>query len=53
VPLICTHHPDDLVIDETRQTEKESAAAAKRKRETWEDMQLLLRTLGRPVPAGK
>jgi DNA polymerase len=53
VPLVCTHHPNDLVIDEATQTEKERAAAARRKRETWEDMQLLLRTMGRAVPGAK
>jgi uracil-DNA glycosylase len=53
VPLICTHHPDELVIDEARQSALEAAAAGKRKRETWDDMQLLLRTMGRDVPTGK
>jgi DNA polymerase len=43
VPLICTHHPDDILKD---------ATGAKR-REAWDDMKLLLSAMGRPVPAGK
>ena len=43
VPLICTHHPDDV--------EKDASGA--KKRETWDDMKLLLRTMGRDVPTGK
>jgi DNA polymerase len=50
VPLVCTHHPNDLVIDEAKPNEQ---AVAKRKRETWEDMQLLLRTMGREAPGNK
>ncbi len=53
VPLICTHHPDELVIDEQKQSEKEVAAALKRKRETWDDMKLLLSAMGRQTPEGK
>ena len=41
VPVICTHHPDDIGGDE------------RLKRETWEDMKLLLRTMGRDVPGAK
>ncbi len=40
VPLVCTHHPNDIENDETGQL----------KRETWDDMKLLLRTMGREVP---
>ena len=43
VPLVCTHHPDDVEKDVT----------GKLKPETWEDMKLLLRTMGRSVPAAK
>lgn len=43
VPLICTHHPDDI----------EGDASGRLKRETWEDMKLLLRTMGREVPGAK
>jgi uracil-DNA glycosylase len=39
VPLVCTHHPDDIVKD----------ASDTKKRETWEDMKLMLRTMGRTV----
>jgi uracil-DNA glycosylase family 4 len=43
VPLICTHHPDEVEKDKT----------GKLKPETWEDMKLLLRTMGREVPTNK
>ncbi len=43
VPLVCTHHPDDIVKDTTD----------KLKPEAWEDMKLLLRTMGRQVPGAK
>jgi|SRR5579883_36334 len=43
VPLICTHHPDEIEKDTT----------GGKKRDTWEDMKLLLRTMGRSVPSGK
>ncbi|AMV29123.1 Uracil DNA glycosylase superfamily protein [Gemmata sp. SH-PL17] len=43
VPLICTHHPNDIEKDATERV----------KRETWEDMKLLLRTMGRSVPGAK
>jgi uracil-DNA glycosylase len=43
VPLICTHHPDDI--------EKDASGA--RKRETWEDLKMLLRAMGRPIPTPK
>ncbi|MBM3981203.1 MAG: uracil-DNA glycosylase [Planctomycetes bacterium] len=39
-PLICTHHPDDIDDDKT----------GRLKRETWDDMKLLLTTMGREVP---
>lgn len=40
VPLVCTHHPDQIEKDTTD----------KIKRETWDDMKLLLSVIGRPVP---
>src|SRR5262245_38587810 len=40
VPLVCTHHPDDTENDKS----------GTRKRETWEDMKLLLRTMGKAIP---
>ena len=43
VPLVCTHHPDDIEKDKT----------GKLKPETWEDMKLLLQKMGRPVAPGK
>jgi DNA polymerase len=43
VPVVCTHHPDDTERD----------ATGKLKPETWEDMKLLLRTMGRDVPGAK
>lgn len=43
VPLVCTHHPDEIEKDKT----------GKLKPATWEDMKLLLRTMGREVPGAK
>ena len=43
VPLICTFHPSALLRDDTQAM----------KRDCWEDMKLLLRTMGRPVPTTK
>lgn len=43
VPLVCTHHPDDIERD----------ATGRLKRETWDDMKLLLREMGRDVPGAK
>ena len=40
VPLICTHHPDDIEDDKTNRL----------RGETWSDMKLLLATMGRAVP---
>jgi DNA polymerase len=40
VPLICTFHPSALLRDDTGEM----------KRAVWEDMKLLLRTMGRPIP---
>jgi DNA polymerase len=42
-PLICTFHPSYLLRDET----------GTKKRDCWEDMKLLLRTMGRPIPEVK
>jgi len=43
VPLICTFHPSALLRDDT----------GKMKRDVWEDMKLLLRTMGRAIPEVK
>jgi DNA polymerase len=43
VPLVCTHHPDEIERD----------ATGGKKRDTWEDMKLLLKTMGRAVPGAK
>lgn len=43
VPLICTFHPSFMLRDET----------GKVRRDIWEDMKLLLRTIGRPIPYAK
>jgi uracil-DNA glycosylase len=43
VPLICTFHPSALLRDDSR----------KMKRDVWEDMKLLLKTMGRPIPEVK
>jgi DNA polymerase len=40
VPLICTFHPSALLRDDS----------GKMKRDVWEDMKLLLKTMGRPIP---
>jgi uracil-DNA glycosylase len=39
-PLICTFHPSALLRDDS----------GAMKRDCWEDMKLLLRTMGRPIP---
>lgn len=41
VPVVCTFHPAALLRNEAW------------KKDTWEDMKLLLRTMGRPVPGAK
>ncbi len=43
VPLICTFHPSALLRDDS----------GNMKRDVWEDMKLLLRTMGRPIPEVK
>jgi len=43
VPLICTFHPSAVLRDDTDRT----------RRDVWEDMKLLLRTMGRPIPGVK
>jgi DNA polymerase len=44
VPLVCTHHPDDIEADKTGKLKRG---------ETWEDMKLLLGAMGRTVPTNK
>lgn len=41
IPVVCTFHPAALLRNEAW------------KKDTWEDMKLLLRTMGRPVPGAK
>jgi uracil-DNA glycosylase len=43
VPLICTHHPDDIERD----------ASGALKREAWDDLKLMLSAMGRAVPGAK
>lgn len=43
VPLICTFHPSALLRDDS----------GSMKRDVWEDMKLLLRTMGRDIPVVK
>ena len=43
VPLICTFHPSAVLRDDS----------GRMKRDVWEDMKLLLRTMGRPIPEVK
>ena len=43
VPLVCTFHPSALLRDQS----------GAMKRDCWEDMKLLLRTMGRPIPVVK
>ena len=40
MPLICTFHPSALLRDDS----------GNMKRDVWEDMKLLLKTMGRPIP---
>jgi DNA polymerase len=42
-PLVCTYHPSALLRDES----------GAMKRDCWEDMKFLLRTMGRPIPEVK
>ena len=48
VPLVCTFHPDEIVAEED-----ERKMNGPKKRGMWEDMKLLLRTMGREVPGAK
>ncbi len=43
IPLLCTFHPSALLRDESGQM----------KRDVWNDMKLLLQTMGRPIPPVK
>ena len=40
-PVVCTYHPAALLRNEAW------------KKDTWEDMKMLLRTMGRPIPGAK
>jgi len=41
IPVLCTFHPAYLLRDETK------------KKECWDDMKLLLKVMGRPIPGAK
>jgi len=43
VPLVCTHHPDDIERD----------GSGSLKREAWDDLKLMLSATGRPVPGAR
>ncbi|QDU22012.1 uracil-DNA glycosylase [Urbifossiella limnaea] len=43
IPVVCTYHPSALLREE-------SAGGNAMRKDTWEDMKLLLREMGRPVP---
>lgn len=45
IPVVCTFHPSYLLRDQS--------ANQQAKRDCWEDMKLLLRTMGRPIPGAK
>ena len=40
IPVLCTYHPSYLLRDPSK------------KKDCWEDMKLLLRRMGRPIPGG-
>jgi DNA polymerase len=44
VPVVCTYHPSAILREEPAQTLR---------RACWEDMQMLLRTMGRPIQGAK
>ena len=41
IPVLCTYHPSYLLRDPSK------------KKDCWEDMKMLLRRMGRPIPTGK
>jgi len=41
IPVLCTFHPAYLLRDETK------------KKECWDDMKMLLKLMGRPIPGAK
>lgn len=43
IPVVCTYHPSALLREE-------SAGGTAMRKDTWEDMKLLLREMGRPIP---
>jgi DNA polymerase len=49
VPLVCTYHPDEIVLEERQY----GSNGGPKKREAWEDMKLLLRAMGREIPGVK
>ena len=40
IPLVCTFHPSAILRDESNET----------RAKTWEDMKMLLKLMGKPVP---
>jgi DNA polymerase len=46
IPVVCTYHPSALLREET-------AGGSAMRKDTWEDMKMLLKTMGRPVPGTK
>lgn len=46
IPVVCTYHPSALLREE-------SAGGTAMRKDTWEDMKLLLREMGRPIPGAK
>ena len=43
IPVVCTYHPSALLREE-------SAGGTAMRKDTWDDMKLLLREMGRPIP---
>ncbi len=43
IPVVCTYHPSALLREE-------SEGKSTMRKDTWEDMKLLLREMGRPIP---
>lgn len=46
IPVVCTYHPSALLREQ-------SAGGTAMRKDCWEDMKMLLRAMGRPVPGAK
>jgi DNA polymerase len=46
IPVVCTYHPSALLREETE-------GRSQKRKDTWEDMKMVLKTMGRPVPGAK